>query len=74
MVLGFTNSYFSSLCVCVSVCHGDFLCVGLFGFKLTGSSFPFLCICIHMPMCVCMCVCVYSLMLSSENMSGIRSS
>ena len=40
VVFGFTNSYFSSLCVFVSVSWG-FLCVWYCGFKITSNSFPF---------------------------------
>ena len=56
VVLGFTNSHFSSLCV--SVYLGDFfVCVWQCGFKFTGNSSLFfsksfclfiLCICIHL--------------------------
>ena len=56
------------VCVRVSVCLCDFLCVGLCGFKFTGSSFPFSCLyvytCLYMSVCIyiyiyiCVCVCV----------------
>ena len=74
VILGFTNSFFFfcvCVCVCVCVCLGEFLCVGLCGFKFTGTSFFFFSICIHMFLYVC--VCVFSLILSPDNMSGIRS-
>ena len=52
------------LCVWVTGCLGDFLCVGLCVFKFTFNSFHFLSvyICIYISMyiyiCVCVCVCV----------------
>ena len=58
-------TFFSSVCVCVCVCVwvslGEILCVGLRGFRFTGSSFSFFCICIHISIYiyVCVCVCVY---------------
>ena len=63
VVLGFTNSFFSSLCV--SVFLEEFLCVGLSGFKFTGGPFSFFvyvytCLCIYICVCVCVCVCVFS--------------
>ena len=44
------HSHLFFFSVCVSVCLGDFLCVGVRGVKFTGSSFPLFCICIHMSM------------------------
>ena len=53
----------------MSVCLGDFLCMGLCGFKFTGNSFLFFlsvymythvyaCLCVRIYICVSMCVCV----------------
>ena len=79
----YTNSFFS-VCECVS--WGFFLCIGLCGFKFTGNSVLFLIVfvCVYVYTCLCMfvcvffkyvcvCVCVSSVMFSSENMPGIRS-
>ena len=57
VVLGFTNSYFSSLCRCKCV-SWDFLCVGRYGFKFAGNYF-LLFSCIYVYTCLCMLVCAY---------------
>ena len=38
------------------MCLGDFLCVGLSGFKFSGSSFSFF---VYIYTCLCIYVCVY---------------